>query len=186
MATRVYTKGGDKGSTALLSSRRVLKDDPLIEAYGALDELQSHLGMVKAFLKKGELTVLISEIQDDIFTASAELSCEGKKELFKKQLALADVKRIETYIDRYTALYNLPDKFLVPGESCESAALHIARTVCRRCERLIVGINRQQPAFEIVAVYLNRLSDLLFMMAWGLELESTIMTAVLTAVSEEK
>lgn len=169
-----------------MTNRRVPKDDPLIEAYGTLDELQCHLGMAKSFLEDGELTELITELQSDIFTASTELSCEGKTQLLKKQLCAADVEKIETYIDRYTALYGLPKKFLVPGASHESATLHVARAVCRHCERLIVRINRQKPDFELISVYLNRLSDLLFMLAWSLELESIIITAVLKAVSEKK
>jgi len=183
---KVYTKTGDKGSTSLLTGRRVAKSDPLIEAYGSLDELQCHLGVAKALLINGELTGLITEIQEDVFTISAELSCDGKNELLKRYLDKADVARVETYIDNYTALYSLPKNFLMPGASQESAAIHVARAVCRRCERLVVGIDKQHSAFETVVVYLNRLSDLLFVLAWGLELESTVVAEVLKAVTEEK
>lgn len=186
MAAKVYTKGGDKGTTSLLRGGRVAKDDPRVEAYGALDELQAHLGVVRSLTKGDLFAPVIYEIQEDIFTASAALSCADDTQNLVKQLTVQDVVKLERWIDQYTATYNLPTRFVVPGESQTSAVVHVARTVCRRSERLIVSLNRERHSFEVLLQYFNRLSDLLFIMAWGLEVESTIADAVLQTLQVEK
>lgn len=185
MASKIYTRGGDGGSTSLLSGKRVPKDHLRIKAYGALDELQSHLGMARALVDENDFAELIFEVQNDIFTASAELSWEGQKALLNKRLEEAAVQRLELWIDKYTAIYSLPGRFVVPGASQSSAALHVARTACRRSEQLIVAVHRKQADYDLLLIYFNRLSDLLFVLAWGLELKSIIKAAVRRVVSLE-
>ncbi len=187
MGSKIYTGKGDQGTTSLLSGKRVPKDDPRVQAYGALDELQAHLGIARALLKTGPIAEVIFEIQNDIFLANAELSWEGSKSKLKDRLSNSSVEKLERWIDLYTKRCPLNGKFIVPGASHESAILHVARTVCRKGERLIVGVNREHGDFDLILVYVNRLSDLLFIISWNLEVESEITEAVLkTVLSETK
>ncbi|MBM9512618.1 cob(I)yrinic acid a,c-diamide adenosyltransferase [Desulfogranum marinum] len=185
MTAKVYTRGGDRGSTSLLSGGRVPKDDLRVEAYGALDELQAHLGVARSLMKGDTFADVIYEVQEDISTAGAELSCAGKLDNLKVRLTTNDVEKIEQWIDNYTAIYKLPQRFVVPGESRSSAAVHVARTVCRRSERLIVGLDREVGGLDTLLQYFNRLSDLLFTIAWGLEVETVIADTVLQTLVKE-
>jgi cob(I)alamin adenosyltransferase len=173
---KIYTRQGDQGQTQLLSGERVEKDDPRVKTYGALDEFQSHLGFAKTLIRVESISTLLDKIQKDIFIASSELASTPKAltEL-KYRITQEDVKRLETWIDKFTETYGLPDGFIIPGNSSDSAAVHIARSVCRRCERLIVMLKRQ-PDFvsNVLIVYFNRLGDLLFVLAWALAIRTII------------
>ncbi len=186
MPSKIYTGGGDRGKTSLLSGRRVEKDDPRVEAYGALDELQAHLGTARALMEGDGLSGVVLEVQKHIFTICAELSWEGPREELKNRLDEGAVVRLEGWIDGYTDVYSLPKRFVVPGACGKSAALHVARTVCRRCERLIVGVNRERGDLDLLLVYVNRLSDLLFVLAWGTEMTSIIEDVVLETISPDE
>jgi ATP:cob(I)alamin adenosyltransferase len=173
---KIYTRQGDQGQTRLLSGEKVEKDDPRVKTYGALDEFQSHLGFAKSLIRVESIFSLLNEIQEDIFVASSELASTPKtlNEL-KHRIAQEDVIRLETWIDKFTATYGLPDGFIIPGNSSDSAAVHVARSVCRRCERLIVMLKRQHDfVSNVLIVYFNRLSDLLFVLAWALEIRAVI------------
>lgn len=186
MGSKIYTGTGDKGSTSLLSGNRVSKDDPRVEAYGCLDELQSQLGISRVLVKSVEFAGVILDIQHEIFIASAELSWDGSKEKLNNRLTINSVEKLEKLIDQYTARCAIPSKFVVPGATHESAVLHVARAVCRRGERIIVKLSREHEDFEIVLVYFNRLSDLLFVIARNLEVEAEVTEAVLQAIASEE
>ena len=173
---KIYTRQGDQGQTRLLSGDKVEKDDPRVKTYGALDELQSHLGFAKSLIRVASISSLLDKTQKDIFVASSELASTPKTlaEL-KRRIAQEDVKRLETWIDELTATYGLPDGFVIPGNSSDSAAVHVARSVCRRCERLLVTLKRQHDfGSKVLLVYFNRLSDLLFVLAWALQIRAVI------------
>ncbi len=183
---KLYTKHGDQGNTRLLSGENVPKDDPRIKAYGALDELQSFLGLVRSMTGQESLKSIIYTIQKNIFIASAELaSTREKLSRLKRRIDKEDIRQIESWIDAQSAVYGLPDHFIIPGHTPDSAAMHIARTVCRRCERLIVFLNHATGDYEKLIVFFNRLSDLLFALAWSLELIATVESAVRDVLREK-
>jgi len=175
METKIYTKAGDKGQTRLLSGETVEKDDTRVMTYGSLDELQAHLGMVRALVKEERIREVVYDIQSDIFAAASELASTSENlAALKRRIGPEDVERIESEIDRFSSVFGLPSHFLVPGKSLESSAVHVARTVCRRCERWINKLNRQTGNHSVLIMYFNRLSDLLFVVAWSLEVQTII------------
>lgn len=151
------------------------KDDFMVMAYGALDELQAHLGMARALAGQEKMASMIYSVQQDLFVACSELASKPAA-LFSLQRRIDqdDVMKLETWIHRLTARSGLPARFVTPGRSQASAAMHLARTVCRRGERRVVNINRQVKAYDDLIAYLNRLSDLLFVMAWTLEVRAIV------------
>ena len=183
---KIYTRQGDKGETRILSGEKVFKDEPRVKAYGALDELQSHLGFARVLAKQESVKPILYAIQEDIFTASAELAStpEGLHRL-KRRINRENTKRLEYWIDEITAQYGLPRHFVVPGWSPDGAALHVARAVCRRCERIIVTLNRSLGVYDELIVYFNRLGDLLFMVSWSLELVAVVENVVQNLISDK-
>jgi cob(I)alamin adenosyltransferase len=172
---RIYTRRGDKGQSSLLSGERVDKDDPRLKTFGALDELQTQLGMARALIQEDEVQAVIYSSQEDIMVASSELaSTPATVHRLENRLGTRDVEKLEATIDRFMDLYGLPGGFVVPGNSLDSAAVHVARAVCRRCERLIVTLNRGADVYNELVVYFNRLSDLLFVLAWSLEVRAMV------------
>jgi len=183
---KIYTRQGDKGQTRLLSGDRVDKDDPRVKTYGALDELQSHLGFARSLIRVESISSLLYQIQKDIFVASAEMASTSRfLSRLKNRIGEEDVKRLENWIDEYTMTYGLPDRFVVAGKSSDSAAVHVARSVCRRCERLVVMIHRQECDYKELVAYFNRLSDLLFVLAWCLEIRAVIERVIQDIISKE-
>lgn len=176
---RIFTRNGDRGETRLLSGETAPKDDLRVQTYGTLDELQAHLGMARALIQEDSVRTIIFDIQGDVSAACSELasSPEGLSRL-KRRMGPADSVKLESCIEAYTASYGLPIGFVVPGGSPDSAALHVARTVCRRCERLIVTMNRQVGVYDELVVYFNRLSDLLFVLAWVMEVMFVVKNVV--------
>ncbi len=164
---KIYTRTGDSGSTGLFGGGRVEKDSPEVEAYGSVDELNACLGVASAALAPGELRTLLGQIQSDLLTLGAELGCSpGKEErLGLALLGPADVARLEGTIDANEAKLDPLRTFILPGGSAGAASLHLARTICRRAERRVLSARKYRPVRDEVVHYLNRLSDLLFVLA---------------------
>ncbi len=165
---KIYTKTGDNGTTGLFGGTRVSKADARVDAYGTLDELNAHLGAVCTNLAGTFPAALLTQVQSALFVVGAELACTpGKEHSMKMQLVSAeDAIQLESWIDEAEELVKPLRSFVLPGGIAASAQLHIARTVCRRAERLCVALadSDAAPRSEVV-VYLNRLSDLLFVWA---------------------
>ncbi len=167
---RIYTKTGDKGDTGLVDGSRVAKDDLRVAAYGDVDELNAVLGLARAQAREREpdIAELLHAIQKDLFALGAQLADPGGHVGERKdKAAITDeqVATLERAID--ARVDSLPPlrAFLLPGGTPVAALLHLARTVCRRAERAVVALTRRDPADPRVLVYLNRLSDLLFVLA---------------------
>lgn len=165
--TRIYTRTGDKGETGLFGGGRVPKSDARVEAYGSVDELNSVLGWAMTVLDAAEATEL-RVVQSDLFTIGAQLATpektRGRKPIVP-ELPAQRVTDLEKWIDRLED--ELPElrTFILPGGSASGAALHVARTVCRRAERRVVTLAAAEPIADVIVTYLNRLSDLLFVLA---------------------
>ncbi|MGH9749348.1 MAG: cob(I)yrinic acid a,c-diamide adenosyltransferase, partial [Candidatus Polarisedimenticolia bacterium] len=170
--SRIYTKTGDGGTTALGDGRRVRKDHARIEAFGTVDELNSLLGLaIAAGRPDDEAAALLRGIQNDLFDLGADLCLPekraGKRDRARPGLRIAEthVRPLEQAIDRFNAALNPLRSFVLPGGTAASAWLHLARTVCRRAERRVVALARREKVNAQAIIYLNRLSDLLFVMA---------------------
>lgn len=169
---KIYTRGGDAGETVLIGGVRVRKDDPRVAAYGAVDELNSAIGLAVALTDAADRPEAsrIATIQEDLFTLGARLAAvDPGKARAKGTIPVFDPGRIEAlerWIDEMDADLAELDAFVLPGGSPGGAGFHVARTVCRRAERGVVGLLDGQPDLAEVAIpYLNRLSDLLFTLA---------------------
>jgi cob(I)alamin adenosyltransferase len=165
---KIYTKTGDTGETGLFGGGRVSKDHPRVMAYGDVDELNATIGVVRATIPDFEHD-LLEAIQRDLFSIGGHLATPDPDKV-RKALARAEfdesrVTALETAIDRATALLPPLRSFILPGGSAGAAALHVARTTCRRAERSVVHLASQSPVPELFVIYLNRLSDLLFTFA---------------------
>ncbi len=163
---KIYTKTGDDGTTGLFGGGRVNKASGRVEAYGTVDETNAVIGIARATKLDPFTEGVLAQVQVDLFTVGAELACVPGKEakLSMKLIANEDAERLEHAIDE--AEKELPPlkTFVLPGGSAQSAALHLARTVCRRAERAVLAIDDAKARTEVV-IYLNRLSDLLFTLA---------------------
>ena len=163
---KIYTKTGDKGKTSLLGGTRVSKSHERINAYGTIDELNSFLGLVSDLDHNDERTKFIQEIQSRLFTIGSSLAAESDKaKEFKPDLEENDVKDLELAIDGMNVSLSPMKNFILPGGSQLVSTTHIARTVCRRAERLIIKLSESEDIEEIITKYLNRLSDYLFVLA---------------------
>jgi cob(I)alamin adenosyltransferase len=172
--TKVYTRTGDKGETALVGGKRVPKDAPRIEAYGTIDELNSIVGLARAFneehLNAGDahrfLDLVLRQIQDELFDLGSELatpddfSYDGMYHVSERE-----VKKLEELIDECQKELQPLKSFVLPGGGRIGAYLHQCRTVCRRAEREILRLSRAEPLSEWPLKYVNRLSDLLFVLS---------------------
>jgi cob(I)alamin adenosyltransferase len=171
LLSRIYTKTGDKGTTALGDGRRVAKDHPRIEAFGTVDELNSALGLaISAGLDAGGAD-LLRRIQNNLFDLGADLCVpetrKGDRGPARRALRIteAHVRPLEAAIDRCNGALRPLRSFVLPGGTVASSWLHLARTICRRAERRVVALARGEKVNPQVVIYLNRLSDLLFVMA---------------------
>lgn len=162
---KIYTKQGDDGATGLYGGGRLSKDDLRIEAYGTLDELSAHLGAVRAERLAADVDQLLQSVQCVLFVIGAQLAAPGAAPSPAGEVQPSDIVRLEQAIDRLDADLPPLQNFILPGGCALSAALHVARVVCRRAERRVVSLDRQQPIHPQIVPYLNRLSDLLFVMA---------------------
>ena len=164
---RLYTKTGDDGTTGLFGGVRVNKDSERVETYGTVDELNAVLGLVRASGAPAEIDELLEAIQNDLFAVGAEIACAPGKEvrLGCDPVGDARIAALEQAIDSADSALPPLKTFVLPGGSPSAAALHHARTVCRRAERLLVRTSRSGSVRNELVIYLNRLSDLLFALA---------------------
>ena len=171
----IYTRRGDTGQTRLLTGELVDKDDARVQTYGAVDELQAQLGMVIALTRSARVRSLLQAVQEDMVAVCAELASSGEPGTrLSRRVGRDDAARLERSIDELTASYRLPHRFVRPGASPDSAAAHVARVVSRRCERLIVTLNKRAGGLDDLLVYFNRLGDFLFVVAWSLEVDAML------------
>jgi cob(I)alamin adenosyltransferase len=164
--TRIYTRGGDAGETSLGDGSRVSKLDPRVEAYGVVDELNAHVGVVLAFDELDpQLRDPLVQIQNDLFDVGADLSVPLGSRVERLRVAQAQIDELERLCDLHNAALPELKSFVLPGGSEAAARLHLARTVCRRAELSTLAAAAQTEIDPLVPVYLNRLSDLLFILA---------------------
>ena len=161
--SRIYTKTGDNGLTGLIGGQRIPKNSPRIEAYGTLDELNSHLGLAAAHKVSSSILPMLLTIQQELFEIGAELAQGGENQ--DPRIKASHVQTLEQYIDDLDEHRPPLARFIIPGGSKTAATLHVARTVCRRAERRVVALQNQEKVNPQIITYLNRLSDLLFVMA---------------------
>ncbi len=161
---KIYTRTGDQGRTGLFGGARVRKNDPRVEAYGTVDETNAVLGVARAADLPAPLQDIVESLQQDLFVLGAELACDPSKtdKLKVPLLGQERIEALEALIDRLEAELPPLSSFILPGGCAAAAALHLARTVCRRAERRVLDVADVRPG---VVVYLNRLSDLLFVLA---------------------
>jgi len=163
---KIYTKTGDKGLTSLIGGTRVPKSSLRIESYGTVDELNAHIGLVRDQEVNTARRPLLKEIQDRLFTIGSALAADPEKSRMKlPDLHAADVELLEAEMDRLNL--DLPElrAFILPGGHPAVSHAHVARCVCRRAERLAIHLGEESFVAELVVVYLNRLSDFLFVLS---------------------
>jgi cob(I)alamin adenosyltransferase len=164
---KIYTRTGDKGETGLFGGARVPKDDLRVEAYGTVDETNAAIGLASAHCTAPFVRGILDELQADLFTLGAELATVSGHEakLGIELLGEDDVTRLENAIDRCEEPLPPLKNFILPGGPPDVAALHLARTVARRAERRLLTLAQREPVRPALLVYLNRLADLLFVLA---------------------
>ena len=165
--TKVYTRSGDDGTTGLGSGQRVRKDSLRIEAYGTVDELNSQIGAAIAAGLDPKLSERLSTIQNELFHLGSDLCIleEDKARVPAPKIEERHVQALEKLIDELSSELSPLENFILPGGTVGASALHVARTVCRRAERLTLTLSREEAVGAFVIAYLNRLSDALFVMA---------------------
>jgi cob(I)alamin adenosyltransferase len=163
--TRIYTRGGDAGETSLGDGARVSKDDPRIETYGTVDELNSAIGLVLASDPGDELRAWLERIQNELFDVGADLSVPLDDSKERLRVDAGQVLALEELCDLVNERLEPLRSFVLPGGTELAARLHVARAVCRRAERLAVGLAAEEAVNPEALRYLNRLSDLLFILA---------------------
>ena len=170
---KVYTKTGDSGTTALFGGTRVPKDHIRIDSYGTVDELNSHIGLIRDQDMEAHYKTILIEIQDRLFTVGAILATPPEKEVMKNgtlrlqnlEIIASDITLLENEIDAMEEALPPMTHFVLPGGHSTVSYCHIARCVCRRAERLAVHLSHNEPVPPIAIMYLNRLSDYLFVLA---------------------
>jgi cob(I)alamin adenosyltransferase len=163
---KIYTTTGDKGETGLFGGDRVPKDSPRIDAYGAVDELNSLIGIVRALRPNKKIDGVLQRVQSDLFVLGADLATrKASKRSLIPRISSLHVISLEKTIDAFQLSLRPLKSFILPGGTVAASCLHYARTVCRRAERSTVRLSRTEDVNENVLVYLNRLSDLLFVLA---------------------
>lgn len=170
MASHIYTKTGDDGSTGLFGGQRVRKSEGRVEAYGTVDELNAVLGVARTYSRTAEFDNILAGLQNQLFTLGADLATpdpadEQKGSISIPRVTAAHVAPLEAAIDAWEAEMPALTQFILPGGSPLAASLHHARTVCRRAERSVVLLASQEAVNPEVVRYLNRLSDALFVLA---------------------
>jgi cob(I)alamin adenosyltransferase len=165
--TTIYTRKGDEGETSLGGGQRVPKDSARVAAYGTVDELNSAIGAALAHGLVPRLTEILPVIQNELFHLGSDLAFreEDKQASPRPQIEARHVQKLEEWIDELNDIVGPLQNFILPGGSIGAAQLHVARTICRRAERAVLTLAREEPIGGLVMPYLNRLSDLLFMMA---------------------
>ena len=163
---KIYTKTGDKGDTSLFGGQRVPKDALRIETYGTVDELNSVLGIVRGENKDSEINKVLAQVQEQLFELGADLATpRSVKTKNVRRIDPKDAHHLEKIIDSLEVHLKPLKRFILPGGAPVAARIHFARTVCRRAERSVVRLSRNEDIGEDITIYLNRLSDLLFVLA---------------------
>lgn len=157
----IYTKTGDKGETSLFGGKRVLKSEVLVDAYGSIDELNSWVGFVVASIEHEEKQQFLQKIQSDLFTIGGTLAG------WETDLAVLPIRVTEMEVEIDAMEEQLPElkNFILPGGTLPASHVHLARSICRRVERQVVALSQKQPVDERIITYLNRLSDLFFVLS---------------------
>lgn len=164
MGFKIYTKTGDKGTTGLFGGKRVPKNDLRIEAYGTVDELNVHVGLVRDALTDEATREALKSIQDRLFTIGAILATDPDKEMPTPDLHEADIQMLESAMDAMDEVLPALKNFILPGGHLTVSYCHLARVVCRRAERLTVALHEVAPVEPLAMRYLNRLSDYFFVL----------------------
>ena len=167
---KVYTKAGDKGLTSLFGGSKISKDDIRIEAYGTVDELNCHIGLLISLVDEPEINDFLRSIQSMLFDIGSHLASDGTANQFLPHLPVEIVNKLEMLMDDYTGKLPELKSFILPRGNQRIAVAHICRTVCRRAERRTVSLSRSETIDEFIVVFLNRLSDYFFVLSRYLSL----------------
>lgn len=163
--TRIYTRGGDKGETSLGDGARITKSDPRVEAYGTVDETNAAIGLARLHTD-GETDAMLGRIQNELLDLGADLALpDSQRAVGRLRILKTQTERLEREIDAMDAEMKPLDTFVLPGGVPAAAALHLARTIARRAERLMVALAAREAINPEAIVYINRLSDHLFVLA---------------------
>lgn len=162
---KIYTKKGDHGYTSLYGGAKVFKHNARIHAYGTVDELNSVLGVALTHPLSGEGEKILNTLQHQLFILGADLATPQTKKTKTERIGNTEIGMLEKSIDELEEHLPPLTQFILPGGSAAGAALHMARTICRRAERETVALKQEEPVSEEAVIYLNRLSDLLFVLA---------------------
>lgn len=165
MASKIYTKTGDDGTTGLFGGARLPKDHIRIEAYGTVDELNSVIGWLMSTIPDRQIDSLLQTIQSRLFTVGSNLASQPGKDMITPDLVDEDIHLIEESIDKMQETLPPLKHFIMPGGSLSVSAAHMARTICRRAERRCVTLSHASAVEPIIILYLNRLSDFFFVLA---------------------
>jgi cob(I)alamin adenosyltransferase len=165
---KIYTKGGDKGETGLFGGERVSKDSIRIEAYGTVDELNSFIGLLLTEIIDGDVKILLNRIQNLLFILGSDLAAPDDEKNRKHnipRISKSHYEELEKEIDKYDEKLEELRNFILPGGCKSSVLLHICRTICRRAERKTVSLQNEGKVSSEIIIFLNRLSDLFFVLA---------------------
>lgn len=183
--TNIYTKTGDSGKTGLFGGTRIEKDDLNVDCYGTIDEVNSVLGVAYSLVRVDDIKKELRHIQEKLFVLGAELASDNNgKKLLQERITDLDVKQLERLIDKYSSKIGKQNGFIIPGRTTASAVLHVARTIVRRAERLIVSLKKSSDISTSILKFVNRLSDLLFVLA-NVEEEFSVLEEIKSKVLEE-
>ncbi len=167
---KLYTRKGDTGNTSLIGGERVPKNHIRVECYGTVDELNSHLGLLRSQISENHIEIL-AQIQNRLFNLGSYLAATPDSKMILPEIQPSDIDLLELQMDEHTKLLPELKNFVLPGGCALSAQAHIARCVCRRAERLVVLLAQNQEVEILVITYLNRLSDYLFSLARMIDFE---------------
>ena len=179
---KIYTKTGDKGKTSLFGGQRVLKSHHRVEAYGSVDELNSFIGLLRDSIDDEHVRFFLFDIQNDLFVIGSHLATPPEKENLKSgkhRLSIRDIEekdivKMEHEIDVMNEQLQPMTHFILPGGAIPVSYCHVARTVCRRAERICVKLNEESTIKQLFITYLNRLSDYLFVLARKLAKDNSV------------
>ena len=171
MTIKIYTRKGDDGKTGLIGGDRVAKHHIRVESYGTVDELNSHIGLVRSNISNTDEENILADIQNNLFTIGSYLASSAGSKMNLPEFHEESIQVIENEIDRLTATLPELKNFILPGATSQGAQAHIARCVCRRAERLVVHLSDIEEIEIFIIMYLNRLSDYLFTLARFLDMK---------------